>query len=46
MGVAIAGYVEKQSELGQALFELLKDGKPHPVVLELTYVRRAKTPAL
>jgi hypothetical protein len=41
-GVAIAGYVEKQSELGQALFELLKDGKPHPVVLELTYGKESQ----
>jgi hypothetical protein len=41
-GENIAGYVEKETDLGKQLFELLKDGKSHAVVLELTYKKRSQ----
>ena len=38
----ITGYVRKEFENGKKLFELLKDGKRHSVVLEIAYAKRSQ----
>lgn len=43
---SIAGYVDKDSDLGKNLFDSLKDGKSHAVVLELTYRKGSQSASI
>jgi hypothetical protein len=36
------GYIKKDTDSGRALFDLLKDGKAHRVILEIAYVRASQ----
>jgi len=39
---SVAGYITKDSDDGKKLFEYLKDGKVHPLILELEYGRSSQ----
>ena len=40
------GYVKRDSDLGKRIFDLLKDGKSHPVVIEVAYGRNSSNPGI
>jgi hypothetical protein len=43
-GAAIHGYIEKDTPIGKVFSNVLKDGKPHQVALEIGYSRRNQDP--
>ena len=46
LGADLYGYVKRDSDLGRRMFDLLKDGKAHAVVVEVVYGRNSRTPSI